>query len=189
MIIPQWLFQKTKAFTIHLPFSPGNGSFVKTLTISFHFISVSHRKKIKSYKQLFWFCFGGKRGVGQPYLSPIQKELFSTLSQPGKCPNMEFFCDPYFPAFGLNTEKYSPYVLSVFSPNAGKYGPGKTPYLDTFHTVYILWDYHELTPFPYKHFKVRLSPSKKKLFLLQWKLFIKIPFYYQPKSSIRSRDI
>ena len=23
----------------------------------------------------------------------------------------------------------------VFSPNAGKYGPEKTPYLDTFHTV------------------------------------------------------
>ena len=25
--------------------------------------------------------------------------------------------------------------ISVFSPNAGKYGPEKTPYLDTFHTV------------------------------------------------------
>ena len=25
--------------------------------------------------------------------------------------------------------------LSVFSSNAGKYGPGKTPYLDTFHAV------------------------------------------------------
>ena len=39
---------------------------------------------------------------------------------------------PYFPVFGLNTEKY---------------GPEKTPYLDTFHTVgskyasahYIIW--------------------------------------------------
>ena len=28
----------------------------------------------------------------------------------------------------------APY-LSVFSPNAGKYGPKKTSYLDTFHTV------------------------------------------------------
>ena len=37
---------------------------------------------------------------------------------------------PYFPAFGLNTERYE-----VFSPNAGKYGPEKTPYLDTFHAV------------------------------------------------------
>ena len=36
------------------------------------------------------------------------------------------FSGPYFPAFGLNTERYgvSPY-LSVFSPNAGKYGPEK----------------------------------------------------------------
>ena len=30
------------------------------------------------------------------------------------------FSSPYFPAFGLNT---------------GKYGPEKTPYLDTFHAV------------------------------------------------------
>ena len=62
------------------------------------------------------------------------------------------FAGPYFPAFGLNTERYavslriqskcgkilriSPYsvrlrentkYLSVFSPNAGKYGPEKTP--------------------------------------------------------------
>ena len=26
------------------------------------------------------------------------------------------------------------FAVSVFSPNTGKYGPGKTPYLDTFHT-------------------------------------------------------
>ena len=32
------------------------------------------------------------------------------------------FSGPYFPAFGLNT---------------GKYGPEKTPYLDTFHAVYV----------------------------------------------------
>ena len=29
LIIPQWLFQERKAFTIHLPFSPSNESFVK----------------------------------------------------------------------------------------------------------------------------------------------------------------
>ena len=28
------------------------------------------------------------------------------------------------------------YISSVFSPNAGKYEPEKTPYLDTFHAVY-----------------------------------------------------
>ena len=42
----------------------------------------------------------------------------------------EVFSGPYFPAFELNTERYG-----VFSSNAGKYGPEKTPYLDTFHAV------------------------------------------------------
>ena len=46
------------------------------------------------------------------------------------------FSGPYFPAFGLNTEIYLRIPqTSVFSPNAGKCGPEKTPYLDTFHTV------------------------------------------------------
>ena len=40
------------------------------------------------------------------------------------------FSGPYFPVFGLNTETFS-----LFSPNAGKYGPEKTPYWDTFHTA------------------------------------------------------
>ena len=40
------------------------------------------------------------------------------------------FSGPYFPAFGLNTE-----YLSELIPNARKYGPEKTPYLDTFHAV------------------------------------------------------
>ena len=44
---------------------------------------------------------------------------------------------PYFPAFGLNTERYFVH-LSVFSLNAGKYGPEVTPFLDTFHAVFIL---------------------------------------------------
>ena len=39
---------------------------------------------------------------------------------------------PYFPAFGPNTERS---YLSVFSPNAGKYGTEITPYLDTFYAV------------------------------------------------------
>ena len=37
------------------------------------------------------------------------------------------FYGPYLPAFVLN--------ISVFCPNAGKYRPEKTPYLDIFHTV------------------------------------------------------
>ena len=31
LIIPQWLFDERNAFTVHLPFSPSNESFVKTL--------------------------------------------------------------------------------------------------------------------------------------------------------------
>ena len=40
------------------------------------------------------------------------------------------FSGPYFPSFGMNKDRYG-----VFSPNAGKYGSGKTPYLDTFQAV------------------------------------------------------
>ena len=39
-----------------------------------------------------------------------------------KCLNTEFFSGPYF---------------IVISPNTEKYGPEKTPYLDTFHTLGI----------------------------------------------------
>ena len=45
-----------------------------------------------------------------------------------KVSKYEVIFSPYFPAFGLNTERYS-----IFSPNAGIYGPEITPYLDTFH--------------------------------------------------------
>ena len=52
------------------------------------------------------------------------------------CPNTEFFLVCIFPHsdwIRRNT-KY----LSEFSPNAWKYGPEKTSYLDTFHIV-IIW--------------------------------------------------
>ena len=60
--------------------------------------------------------------------------LSGTLRE--KCPNSEFFLVRIFP--------YSDWIrgdtkyLSVFSPNAAKYGPEKTPYLDTFHAVVII---------------------------------------------------
>ena len=48
-------------------------------------------------------------------------------------PKTEFFLDRIFPhSYWIRRDtKY----ISVFSPNAGKYGPAKTPYLDTFHGV------------------------------------------------------
>ena len=44
--------------------------------------------------------------------------------------------------------------LSVFSPNAGKYGPEITPYLDTFHAMLILENIFDMPkctwPHPYE---------------------------------------
>ena len=40
----------------------------------------------------------------------------------------------HFETFLETSENISEY-LSVFSPNAGKYGTEKAPYLDTFHAV------------------------------------------------------
>ena len=53
---------------------------------------------------------------------------WNQLSLREKCPNTEFFLVRIFPHFSH----------SVFSPNVGKYGPEKTPYLDNFHAVYCL---------------------------------------------------
>ena len=44
-----------------------------------------------------------------------------------KCPNTEFFLVRIF--------LHSDWIWRVFRPNVGKYGPEKTPYLDTFHAV------------------------------------------------------
>ena len=48
-----------------------------------------------------------------------------------KCPNTRVFSGPYFPAFGLNTERYFVFLRI----QSGKYGPENTTYLDTFHAV------------------------------------------------------
>ena len=50
-----------------------------------------------------------------------------------KCPNTELFVVRIFPH--LDWIRRDTLYLSVFSPNAGKYGEEKTPYLDTFHAV------------------------------------------------------
>ena len=48
-----------------------------------------------------------------------------------KCPNTEFLLVRIFPHLDVSS------YFCVFSPNAGKYGPEKTSYLDSFHTVQI----------------------------------------------------
>ena len=51
----------------------------------------------------------------------------------GKCPHTEFFLVRIFRHSGWMRRDNS--YLSVFSSNVGKYGPEKTPYLDTFHAM------------------------------------------------------
>ena len=46
------------------------------------------------------------------------------------------FSGLYFPAFGLNTERYG--VSLHIHPKCGKIGTRKTPNTDTFHAVYVL---------------------------------------------------
>ena len=53
------------------------------------------------------------------------------------CPNTEFFLVHIFPHSDWIPRDTS--YLSVFSPNAGKYGREKTPYLDTFHSVHLFY--------------------------------------------------
>ena len=60
-----------------------------------------------------------------------------------KCPNMEFFLVRIFPY--LDWMRKDTEYLSVFSPNAVKYGPEKTPYLDTFRTVFMYMRIKKLT--------------------------------------------
>ena len=57
-----------------------------------------------------------------------------------KCPNEELFLVRIFPH--LNYMRRNMKYLSVFSPNAGKYRPEKTLYLDTFHVVNVLLDWN-----------------------------------------------
>ena len=50
-----------------------------------------------------------------------------------KCPIKEFFLVRIF--LYLDRIRRSTLQISVFSPNTGKYGPEKTPYLDIFYAV------------------------------------------------------
>ena len=64
--------------------------------------------------------------MGHLYSQTRQNFLFDHSKHIYHCvknrPNTEFFSGPHFPEFGRST---------------GKYGPEKTPYLDTSHVVYI----------------------------------------------------
>ena len=71
--------------------------------------------------------------VVSKYLIECQLLFMAQLSLCEMCPNTEFFLVRIFPhsVWILRDTSY----FSVFSPNAEKYGPEKTSYLDSFHAV------------------------------------------------------
>ena len=78
-----------------------------------------------------------------------QKKLFKChMDHCVKSAQIRSFSGPYFPVFLVR-------ILSVFSPNAGKYGPEKTPYLDTFHAV----DARNILPVMGNHLTYEISCS------------------------------
>ena len=66
---------------------------------------------------------------------PPKSNCFITLLRE-KCPNTGFLLVCIFPHSDW-IQRDTTY-FSVFSPNAGKYGPEKTPYLTTFHAVHLV---------------------------------------------------
>ena len=58
---------------------------------------------------------------------------YCNLALREKCPYTELFLVHIFPHL------YWIRSLFVFSPKAGKYGPERAPYLDTFHAVIVNW--------------------------------------------------
>ena len=97
-------------------------------------------KKIREKENKNSLLFMGENGTIELtpwwYLLSVILE-FSLYSLCEKYPNAEFFLVLIFP-HSHQIRRNTPY-LSIFSPYAGKYGPEKTPYLDTFHAVTASW--------------------------------------------------
>ena len=96
------------------------------------YITVFVLQKYWDYPRLFltfwdlFLCFYQSLSILRRYLS-VHPAWYARQSMLENCPNTEFFlaCIFHYPYF------------SVLSPNAGKNGPEKTPYLDTFHAVNV----------------------------------------------------
>ena len=62
-----------------------------------------------------------------------------------KCPNAEFYLVRILPH--LDWIRRDTEYLSEFCANVGKYGPEKSPYLDTFHVVILIIIFNESKTF------------------------------------------
>ena len=69
-------------------------------------------------------------------------------------PNTEFFRVRIFQH--LDRIRRDTKYLFIFSPNAGNYGPEKTPYLDTFHAVKIT-QRRPILQYSFSHFPLNLE--------------------------------
>ena len=88
-------------------------------------------KVTDSKRDVFSFINSSFRESSSKLLQALHYYLWLSLRE--KCPNTEFFLVRIFPHSDWirRDTKY----LSVLTPNAGKYGPEKTPHLDNFHPV------------------------------------------------------
>ena len=98
--------------------------------------------------------------------SRIRTECGKILRE--KCPNTELFLVRIYTYLDW-IRRYTEY-LSVFSPNVGKYGPEKTPYLDTFQTVRNFLEHAFFSSW---------YPSQKFLFMIQ-----EIDFHFRFKKFL-----
>ena len=67
------------------------------------------------------------------WLNNTLRKKWNRVTLREKCPNTEFFLVRIFPHSEWIRKDTN--YLSVFTLNVGKYGPEKTPFLDTFHAV------------------------------------------------------
>ena len=94
--------------------------------------------KISSVNEKLHFFVQCYKAMSKLFLLLIHFRLMLLFVNPiktlrEKCPNTEFFLVRIFP--DLDWIRRDTEYLSVFSPNPEKYGPEKTPYLDTFHVM------------------------------------------------------
>ena len=82
------------------------------------------------YRKVNFFRLNKERSYK---INKYGNESVVTISLREKCPNTELFLVCIF----LNSEWIRSRVNLCFSANTGKYGPEITPYLDTFHAVYL----------------------------------------------------
>ena len=135
-LIKNWFNVPTTQMSIFL-------LFVRTAVLFDGALSLRVSKYGQSSKWKFVKAGVSQVSVLRPFFSHLNQCLPQGLTSDGKhfandtssawkVSKYEVFSGPYFLVFGL--------VFLVSSPNTGKYGPEKTPYLDTFHAVFLVFD-------------------------------------------------